>query len=832
MNRLARIGLIIAGILAVLLLVAVVAAIVIVRRPFPQTEGTITLQGLQDEVQIYRDEFGIPHIYAQNEADLFFAQGYTHAQDRFWQMEFQRHVGRGRLSEIAGASTVDIDTFIRTFGWNRMAEDTVSYYESEAPEFLTVLDAYSAGVNAYIDAHRNELSLHFTVLGAVQQPWEIEPWTPVDTVAWGVVMADNLASDYEEELSRVRLTQELGEAAMDTLLPGYPYADRPVIAPTDEQRNGLPQDEEESTEETAVSWYTVSTDLIGAPLPARFGLGEGPFIGSNNWVVSGEHTDTGLPLLANDPHLGIQMPSIWYENSLHAPGWDVTGFSFVGVPGVIIGHNDKIAWGVTTSGPDVQDLYIEKINPSNPDQYEYEGEWQDMEIIDEVIKVNGGEDITLPVRLTRHGPIVTEVVTDEEDAVRDVLSVRWSAQEPSRILQSVVLLNTAQNYEEFFEAMRYWDVPSQNVVYADVEGNIAYIMPGRIPIRQNGDGTVPVPGWTGEYEWDGWIPHEALPSLFNPPEGFIVTANNAVVDPAYPELLNAYVGNDGDRAERITNLIGGIIADGGKITADDFARIQFDSKSLPAETYIPLFEGLSSDDPQVQAALERLRGWTDFQERRDSVPAALWEITYLQLVDNIFADDIGADRINDVVGNVLMYDMAAQPTAVWWDDSTTPARETQDDILLQSVADAVAWFETNVGGDMNEWTWGRIHTATFADSVLGASGIAPIEAIFNRGPFPADGGRAIVNATSWRSNDPADVTAVPSMRMIVDMSELDASRAIHPTGQSGHPYHPHYDDMIELWLNGAYHPMLWSRDAVEEAAVDQLLLQPADAGAQ
>ncbi|MFQ5399817.1 MAG: penicillin acylase family protein [Anaerolineae bacterium] len=819
MNRIARIGLILGGIVFSLALVAAIALVVTIRRPYPDTDGTVTLSGLQDQVEIVRDEYGIPHIYAQNQEDLFFAQGYVHAQDRFWQMEFWRHIGQGRISEITGEAALNSDKFIRTMGWNRMAADTIAYYKEEQPEYYAMLEAYSAGVNAYIEAHRDELSVNQTILGLVNEPWEIEPWTPVNTVSWGVVMSDDLGGNWKSELSRARLIKELGKAAVANLLPTYPYGTRPVIAPTADQVNDLPEKTALEQLLAEVDWSRINTNIVGEVPENGFALGQGPFIGSNNWVVSGEHTDTGMPLLANDPHLGIQMPSIWYEVGLHAPGWNVVGFSFAGVPGVIIGHNDKIAWGVTNVGPDVQDLYIEKINPSNPNQYEYKGEWLNMETIQEVIKVNGSEDVTLDVRLTRHGPIISELVDDASD----VLAIRWTAQEASRVLQSVFLLNQAQNYGDFRDALRYWDVPAQNFVYADVEGNIAYQMPGLVPMRKNGDGLVPVPGWTGEFEWEGWIPFEELPALFNPEQGYIVTANHAVVDEEYPHFINTYWA-DGDRGQRINEMIEETIAN-DKISADDFARIQFDSKSLMAESYVPLFANLSSSDAQVQAAIERMRGW-DMQLRRDSVPAALFEIFRMKLAHALLADEVGEENVGTFGGNVLLHSLASDPQAVWWDDVTTAAAETREDILLRALSDTVTWFEDNVGGSMNQWAWGRIHTATFASAPLGQSGIGPLESLVNRGPFPVDGGPSIVNATSWSWNNPAAVTGHPSMRMIVDMRDFEASRAVIPTGQSGHPGHKHYDDEIELWLNGQTHPMHFGREAVDAAAEGVLILQP------
>ncbi len=826
MRRVLKIALIAVGLALVITIIAAgVLAIVEVRKPYPQTEGEIVLPGLQDEVQIYRDKWGVPHIYAQNQEDLFFAQGYVHAQDRFWQMEMWRHIGQGRLSEITGDATLEIDTLIRTLGWNRMAADTLAYYEKESPEVMAVLEAYSAGVNAYLAENQDNLSLNKTILELVGEPWEIEPWEPLDTVSWSVVMAYDLSGNWTQELARAQLNAEAGESVVDTLWPGYPYDSRPVIAPTSEQINAQPEEDDSSAgSPTTIDWSNVNTTLVGE-LPNGLAFGEGPFVGSNNWVVSGEHTATGLPMLANDPHLGIQMPAIWYEAGLHAPGFDITGFTFAGVPGVVIGHNDRIAWGVTNVGPDVQDLYIEKINPNDPHQYEVDGEWVDMEVIEEVIKVNGGEDVPLKVLVTRHGPIVTDIAaiaTGSEEELKDQLALRWTAAEPSRLMQSLLLLNQAQNFEDFQEALQYWDVPSQNVVYADVDGNIGYQMPGLIPVRAAGDGQEPVPGWTDEYEWTGWIPYEELPAMYNPDEGFIVTANNAVIDEEYPHFI-ASDWADGDRAFRITEMLQEAI-ERGDVTLDDLALIQSDSKSLMAETYVPLFASLSSSDPQVQAAIERLRGW-DLQERRDSVPATLFEIFYMKLAENVLADDVGQENYADLSSDVFFYDLAGQPDASWWDDQSTDSSESREEILLASITDAVAYLKENVGGDMDDWNWGALHTATFVSDPLGQVDLTAW--LVNRGPFPADGGSDLVNATSWWWGEPAVVRAHPSMRMLVDMSNFDASQAILPTGQSGHPFSEHYDDMIELWLNGEYHPMLHARSTVEAAAEELLVLRPA-----
>lgn len=822
MNRAARIGLIVLSILGFILLAAVIAMVITVRRPFPKVNGTLRVAGLQAEVVVRRDALGVPQIYAANEHDLYFAQGYTHAQDRFWQMEWWRHIATGRISEIAGESTVETDMFIRNLGWNRIATQTADYYRAQEPELWAILQAYSDGVNAYIEENRDKLSLNYTILGLVREPWDVEPWQPEHTIGWATVMAWDLRGygSMTDEQEWAKMRAALGGEMVQKLYPPYP-ADRPIIAPSSALKNSAaPLD----VPALSVNWPGFESQMIGQiPVDGfAFGRPNGD-LGSNNWVVSGQHTTTGQPLLANDPHLGVQMPSIWYTVGLHAPGLNVVGFGFAGVPGIVIGHNDRIAWGVTNFGGDSQDLYLEEINPANPQQYMLNGQWQDMQTVEEVIKVNGGQPVTLTVRLTQHGPLLNNLDPEMEDAI----SVRWTAFEPSRLFKSLALLNRAQNYDEFHEALRYWDTAAQNVVYADVDGNIAYQATGRYPIREGWDGVAIVPG-SGKYEWQGWIPYDQMPSLFNPPAGYIVTANNAVVDKEFPYILSVY-WTDGDRAQRITQLLEAALENGGKVSADTMAAIQFDSYELLYDDYRPLFDGLSSSDAQVQAALERLRGW-DGQTHRDSVPAALFQLFIKYLAQNTLSDELGAmaDTYLNLSSEqrVLLHSLAADQANPWWDNTTTEPAESQTDIVLKSVNDSVAWLQDNVSQEMNDWTWGEIHTVTFASQPLGESGIGPIEALVNRGPVAVDGGSGIVNANGWSWDDPAHVTWHPSLRMIVDLSDFDASLGIHATGQSGHPFNSHYNDMTPLWADGDYGPLLFGQTAVEEAATRTLTLKP------
>ena len=789
-----------------------------VRRPWPQTDGTVTVEGLESEVTIIRDDWGIPHIYATNSHDLFFAQGYVHAQDRFWQMEFWRRIGSGRLSELMGPATVEKDRFLRTVGWHRIAAQELTQL---SPEVRTALGDYAAGVNAYISTHRNRLGLEFTILGLTGVEYEPEPWTPFNTLTWGKVMAWDLGGNMNAELTRAYIAARLGTGAVDALMP--PYADDyPVIVP------------HPLSESTLEAVPTVAFDLHP--------LGKGDGIGSNNWVISGERTETGMPLLANDPHLGIQMPSIWYEIGLHCQPvgeecpYNVVGASFAGAPGVIIGHNDHIAWGVTNLGPDVQDLFIEKVNPENPNQYEYEGEWHDMEVIREEIVVAGeDEPVIVDVRLTRHGPIINDVVGGEEEPWSfgwQPLALSWTALQPSTLFQSVLLLDQAQDWDDFRAALAYWDAPSQNFVYADREGNIGYQAPGRIPIRAAGDGSMPVPGWNDEYEWEGFIPFDELPRAFNPPEGYIVTANNAVVTPDFPY----FISKDwlpGFRARRIVELIE---AD-DSLSIADIQAIQGDNAPIYAEDILPYLlvlpvEGAGregQDARRLAEALELLRAW-DRHATRDSTGALLFESFILHLEERTFGDEAGEVLMKRLKGRRALTALIAilpDPDAVWFDDVKTPEKEDRDTILLLALEDAIEELSDSLGSSMNRWEWGKVHTATFANQSLGQSGVAIIEAIFNRGPIAVDGTGAAVNNTAYAANEPYAVQVVPSYRQIVDMADFTRSVSMHTTGQSGHPYHPHYDDMIEPWRDITYHPMLWVRADVESHAEGTLILRPA-----
>ena len=786
--------------LVIVFVVLAVVGVWLVRRPWPQVDGTLAVAGLEAPVDVIRDGWGVPHIYAQNEHDLFFAQGYVHAQDRLWQMEFNRRIGNGTLSAALGESTVDADRFLRTVGLRRSAERDWALADDD---MCAIIDAYAAGVNAYIETHRDRLPLEFTILGV-----DPAPWTPVDILAWGKVMSLNLGGNYEMELLRARIIAELGEGAARQLLP--PYDDSaPVIIPPEALR---------------YSWLDGARFDGLSALEAVLG-DRGPTWGSNNWVVHGSRTATGLPLLADDTHLGLNMPSIWYENGLHGGRFNSVGFSFPGVPMVIIGHNDRIAWGVTNLGPDVQDLYIEKLDDlANPTQYEFEGEWHDLQVVPETIEVKDQEPVTLDVLVTHHGPIINDVIGDLGDA--EPMALQWTTLKGSHLFQSVLLINLATNWEQFREALSYWDDPSQNFVYADVDGNIGYQSPGKIPMRVAGhQGLVPVPGWTGVYEWRGFIPFDELPSVFNPPSGFIATANNKVVTDDYPYHL-AYEWAAPYRAQRITDLLD---AD-DKVTSEDLRDIQAQTYSLPAETLRPYLLAIEPEDDLQARALAQLQGW-DLYNEADRAGASVYQVWYWFLLRNTLADELGDDLMEaygdySAIHVPMMVGLMAQADSPWFDDVTTPQVETRNDIVRRSLSDAVVWLSERYGDAPERWEWGRLHSMTFVHQPLGQSGIGLLESLFNTKAISARGDNFTVDAASFSFNETFAVVHGVSQRYIADMSDLDRSQTVHTTGQSGQLFHPHREDFIPLWQAVDYHSMPFSKEAVEANAASTLTLVP------
>ncbi|HMU92908.1 MAG TPA: penicillin acylase family protein [Anaerolineales bacterium] len=814
-------------------------------KSFPQIDGEISVSGLNGQVDIYRDAMGIPHIYADTTHDLFFAQGYVHAQERFWQMDAWRHIGSGRLSEMFGSGQADTDAFLRTLGWKQTAEEE---WKQLDPESKAILEAYVEGVNAYLKDHSDTaLSLEYAILGLLSPDYEIEEWTPVNSLTWGKAMAWDLRGNMGEEIERAVLLKTLTPEQVAQLFPAYPE-DHPVIVNNiGEGGSAASAGSEATLDYSQVPFENISENV--ALLDSFLGpWNDG--IGSNSWAVSGKLSDTGMPLLANDPHLGIQMPSIWFQVGLHCNEktaecpFEVAGFSFAGVPGVIIGHNDQIAWGFTNVGPDVMDLYIERVNPENPNQYDVNGTWVDFDTREEVIKMSDGTTQTITVRSTRHGPVISDQygplkdVGDPEDTefvpFKDrvstelpeqyVISLAWTALIPSTPFEAIWGFDKARNWKEFRKAASGFHVPAQNLIYADIEGNIGYQMPGDIPIRAKGDGTLPVPGWTDEYEWQGFLPFEELPYTLNPEEGYIVTANNQVHPRDYPYFISA----DWDYGFRANRIVEMITTAPGKIDIAYIQQMHGDSFDANGPVFVPLLlnEEFASD---LNPALDTLKNW-DYQGRADSTSAAVFNAFWRALLQNTFNDDMPEERYYPDGGsrwNEVMRHMAENPNDPFWDDKTTPdVTETMQDMIQKSFPQGIAELQEIFGKDMSKWKWGDMHASTFRNGTLGESGVSLIEDLFNRGPFPTSGGEAIVNATGWSVKDGYETNWLPSMRMIVDLGDLNNSVTVHTTGESGHAYHPHYADMAPMWAGIQYYPMWWNQDSVIGDAEGHLILKP------
>jgi penicillin amidase len=825
--------------LAIISLIVGVIGFFLVRRSFPQIDGEVRIPSLDAAVEIIRDTNGIPHIYASTTHDLFMAQGYVHAQDRFWQMDFWRHIGQGRLAELFGSSEVDSDTFLRALGFTRLSEEEFAVLDDQSK---SILESYAEGVNAYLaERQGTRLSFEYAALVLKNRGYEPEPWDPIDTLSWARMMAWDLGANMGDEIARAVLAGSLPRSRVDELYPSYP-SDRPYILPESSPyaggdpvgrslATGLADVDLSALLSTAASRVDGLNDLLGE---------SGAEIGSNNWVVAGSKTASGLPLLANDPHLSIQMPSIWYEVGLHCDGdcpFDVTGFSFAGVPGVVIGHNDRIAWGVTNLAADTQDLYIERLNPDDPNQYEVDGQWVDLEVRTEVIEIAGTTPTEIEVKTTRHGPIISDRYDPLENFGREAgievptnyaVAFRWTALEPARLVHAVLGINEAANWDEFREAVSRWDIAGQNFVYADVEGNIGYQSSGRVPIRSVGDGRWPVAGWDGASEWTGFVPFEEMPTVLNPPEGFLHSANQHVVDGSYPYFL-AYDLAYGYRGARIVD----VLSDANQVDIGFITDLQRDSRNLNAEEVVPALLDLRTDQPVAGEAQHLLNEWANlgddaFQQRADLPGAALYASVWRHILRLTFHDEMperfwpdGGSRWSEVVLRLL-----AQPSNPWWDLASTSEVEDRDQILERALLAAMAELTDRLGNDPDEWRWGDLHEATFRNATFGESGIAPLEWLFNRGPYAVDGGRSIVNATSWDASESYEVVALPSMRMIVDLSDFERSRTVHPTGQSGHIYHLHYIDMAEDWVANNLHPMHWDRSAIEADSEGVLTLKP------
>lgn len=846
------------------LVLGVTATLLVARRPLPSLEGSVQIDGLDGEVQILRDDLGIPHIYATTDHDLFLAQGYVHAQDRFFEMDLRRHLTAGRLSELVGENETarEWDIVARTLGMRAVAEQEFELLDEETQGFL---EAYSAGVNTYLGGREaSELGIEYTLLSLSAPVAQPEDWNPVDSISWLKTMGWDLLSSYDVELQRaITYGTLLDLQRVEELFPSYNAEANSPILPASEQG---PVEDSAETVEASFADPAASEAFISAMATMDAGppiLGEGEGLGSNSFVVSGSLTESGKPLLANDPHLGVSMPGVWHQIGLHCVEltdtctFDVSGFSFSGLPGVVIGHNQEVSWGLTNMMADVSDFYLERVNPEGT--YQAGGGVEPLVTRTETINVAGGDPFTIEVSSTAHGPIVSGILPVDDVSGIPVpagsptggldgyaVSLAWTALTPGRSMEAIFTLNRAATPDDVAAAAAELESPAQAIVFATTDGDIGFQAPGLIPVRSTTisraiptDGSWPRPGWDPAYDWQGFVPAAEMPSVLNPEEGFIVAANQAVLAPGVLPLISAD-SNYGFRAQRIRTLLEEAAAGGMPVTVADAEAIMMDSAHPLAERLVPIMLRVPIEDPFVAEAVDMLEDWQaeGYPNDVDSAGAAFFNVVVAALMQSTFADELppeagptASSRWMQVTMNLL-----ADPQNEWWDDTNTRnVTEERDETLLRAIETARAQLTNTLDKDPEAWNWGDLHQLRLTHAILTPDVLpGPLAQFLNPAPFGVAGSSESVNATAgdYQTDENGRftfyVTSGPSMRMVVDLSDLDASTWVNATGNSGHPSSGDYANQIGAWTAGRTYPWAYSPEAVEEAAEHTLTLTPGE----
>lgn len=740
----------VANALLLLVLAVVSASFVWMMSSLPRIEGRIPIKGLELPVTVARDHAGVPRIAARSVRDAYFSIGWVHAQDRFWQMEMQRRVGAGRLAEAVGEAGLPNDRFMRTLGVYRLAQEGFDKLDKPTREALI---AYSEGVNAWLRDHRLRLPPEFLALGISP-----EPWTPADSLVWGRLMALQLTNNWRDEVLKAKLAGRMDPRRLRELWPSYPG-------------------------EAPVTLAAATADSLLAALPeaAR------PHLASNVWAVAGTRTASGKPLLANDPHLGFQAPILWYLMSVEAPGLNLTGATIPGVPFHIIGHNGRIAWGTTTTHADTVDLFLEKVDG---DGYATPQGKEPFAVRTETIRVKGAADVTLAVRSTRHGPVISDLVAKDLAKPDQVVAFRTTALEPDDVTaQALLKMNRAVDQRGFAAALRDFQSPVQNFAFADTAGTIAFATAGRVPVRKSGDGSQVVRGWIGDGEWTGWIPADKMPQQVNPKSGKVVNANNRVVSERYPYTI-ASAWPEGYRAQRINDML-----DAKKgLTLDDMAAMQLDNLSIAALELKELLGTPQTGDPRAQEAARLIAAW-DGRASRDRPEPLIFAAWLDQLWHDIFADELG-DDFKSFQG-VRPYVLSAVLTSHrhWCDDISTPEAESCEQIGARALERAVAGLTERHGPNIAAWTWGSDHRAVFEHPVLRH---IPLVKNLATAEIATDGDDFTVNRGTYLPGSFQHIHGA-GLRAVYDLADLSNSRFIIATGQSGNPLSRHYDDLLGAW---------------------------------
>jgi len=769
-------------------------------RGIPDYDTAVVLEGLTSEVTVYRDEHAVPHIYADNEQDLYMTVGWCMAQDRLFQMDLIRRATTGRLSDILGEQTVQVDHLMRAL---RIPEKSRMMIAKTNEAQLRGVQAFCDGVNQYVDSHQERLPVEFSILG-----YKPEKWIPEHTFNVISFMAFDLSTGWITEIMFHKMLKTVGEERLKEILPDT-AAYGQVIYPEFTDR--------------AAQVEIGETLLSGADMLEKIGLTA--FSGSNNWVVSGNRSVTGNPILANDMHLGLNAPGIWYQmhHVIEGKGLNVTGVVVPGQPLITAGHNAHIAWGFTNVMVDDMDFYLEKINPKNPYEYAFNGKWRKMEVRTEKIKVKGGQVVEKEIRFTHRGPIISEFQELGDVAV----SMRWTGNEFSNESRTLYLLSKATNWDDFKGAIKTFKAVSQNIVYADVDGNIGLYCAAGIPIREKGAGVGIMPGWTDQYDWKGFVPFEELPHSFNPASGSLCSANNKTVGDGYPYYISAWFVAD-YRYRRIKEML----ASKEKFSVEDFKKMHADWKSKLVEDMLPDVAAVASSAGDL-TSLERqaaglLAAW-DGVLTADSKAAALFEAFYISFLRNVFADELGEELFEEFitpgfVTNLAVERLWSNRSSAWYDNQgSEEIEETFNDVVRKSFKDAVSWLEVEMGGNPDQWQWGKIHQLVLAHP-LGS--VKMLDRIFklNKGPFPIGGSSHTVSPYMYKYTKPFEIYHGASQRHIYSLADWNDSLSIIPTGISGVPASPYYCDQTKKYLANQYRQDHVRRDLVAKNAIHTMTL--------
>lgn len=774
---------------------------------FPKEEGSLSLPGLKTNVEVITDVYGVPHIYAENDHDLFFSLGYVHASQRLFQMDQTIRAAAGRLSEAFGSELLYTDIFLRTVGFYNIAQELQKHLRQED---LDIINAYVSGINTYIKLNEHNLPLEFRI--ARYKPLK---WEPANCISFFRLMGWTLTQSWNAEIAFFKIIDVFGLEKTKEAMPVYP----------------------EKWPLTIPEYSTELADALSAfrrySVASRKFLGmEASHIGSNNWAISGNRTTTGAPILCNDPHLGFSQPPVWFEAHLVSPGFNVAGVTFPGMPGVVIGHNQNIAWGFTNMMTDDVDFYIEKVSPDHHDEYFYDGKWQSISSREETIKVKGAPDTTITIRYTYHGPIISDIHKLLKDG-KHIISMRWSGQDVSDEFRAVLGINRAKNWQEFSDAAQYYKVPGQNTAYADINGNIGLCPMGNIPIRKGGDRLLPLPGDSPEFEWKGYVPYEKMPFSFNPKRGFVASANVRIADDSFPY----YISNHYEPPSRLQRIVE-VLSEDKKFSIEDMKSLQFDDFSYHAREILPHFFEALSHVESLEAieirAYNTLKNW-NYREDIYSIASTLFNTMFIEMIKAIYKDemDLAGEGVfeqfltfsNFSIRNSIA--LLEKGESSWFDDiRTNDIIERRNDILIKSFKNAVEFLKNNYTSNFSEWEWGKIHTLTHKHPM---GNITLLNFIFklNVGPFPSPGSGTTINSGEYSIYKPFDQIAGPSVRFIMPLDDLENIYSVLPTGQSGLPGHLHYDDQSTPYNNGEYKILSTNRFKLIQSGSKVLTLTPA-----